>query len=63
MDRNVSVITDLNENKLVVIHDIRFKGKRRIRWEDVENYLKQYIGEVYEVMDEKEVIIYFMWRC
>ena len=36
MDRNVSVITDLNGNKIVMINDIIFKGKRGIDWKDVE---------------------------
>lgn len=27
MDRNVSIIEDLDGNKIVLIHDIRFKGK------------------------------------
>ena len=27
------------------IHDIRFKGRQAIEWEDVEMYLKQYVGE------------------
>ncbi len=44
MDRNVSVITDLNGNKIVVINDIVFKGKRSVNWDDVEVYLKQYVG-------------------
>jgi len=27
MQRNVSVVEDLNGNKIVFIHDIRFKGR------------------------------------
>ena len=34
--RNVSVIQDADGNKIVVINDIAFKGKRSIQWEDVE---------------------------
>ena len=45
MQRNVSVVEDLNGNKIVFIHDIRFKGRQAIEWEDVEMYLKQYVGE------------------
>ena len=56
MDRNISIITDLEERKIVVIHDIYFKGKRRIKWKDVEEYLKQYIGDFYEVLDEEDGI-------
>lgn len=30
MDRNVNIITDLNENRIVLINDIIFKGKRNV---------------------------------
>jgi len=39
--RNVSLIQDADGNKIVVINDIVFKGKRSIAWEDVEKYLKR----------------------
>lgn len=55
-DRNVSVIQDLDGRKIVIIHDIRFRGKRKINWKEVEQYLKQYIGDVYEIMDSAEII-------
>ena len=45
MERNVEVVKDLLGNKVVVIQDISFKGKRAVRWSDVEKYLKQYVGE------------------
>ncbi len=41
MDRNVNIITDLNENRIVLINDIIFKGKRNVNWKDVEEYLEQ----------------------
>ena len=43
MERKVNVVEDLDGNKIVVIHDIRFKGKRSVEWTDVEQYLKQYV--------------------
>ena len=43
MERNVEVVKDLLGNKVVVIQDIRFKGKRAVRWSDVEKYLKLYL--------------------
>lgn len=55
-DRNVSVIEDLDGRKIVIIHDIRFRGKRKINWKEVEQYLKQYIGEVYEIMDSADIV-------
>ena len=56
MDRNVSINTDLNGRKVVIINDIRFKGKRKIDWTDVENYLKKFIGEIYEIEDSQDKI-------
>ena len=47
MDKKISVISDLDGKKIVVISDIRFKGKRNINWEEVEQYLKEYIGDCY----------------
>lgn len=34
--RNISVVKDADGNKIVVINDIIFKGKK-IAWDDVEN--------------------------
>ena len=34
--RNISVISDADGNRIVVINDIRFKGKRAINWDDGE---------------------------
>lgn len=56
MGRNVSIMSDSKGRRLVVIHDVRFKGKRRIDWKDVEKYLKQYVGGFYEIGYEKDII-------
>ena len=54
--RNVNIIKDLNGNKIAVINDIIFKGKRKIRWNDVEAYLQRYVGEFYSIADTEEII-------
>ncbi|MCD7814521.1 MAG: hypothetical protein LUH20_10855 [Lachnospiraceae bacterium] len=56
MDRNVNIISDVDGNRIVVINDIKFKGKRRVNWEDVEEYLKQYVGEFYSIAATGEVV-------
>ena len=56
MDRNVNVIKDANGNNIVMVNDIVFRGKRQIRWDEVKEYLKQYVGEVYEIADSKDVV-------
>ena len=52
--RNVSVIEDAEGNKIVVINDIVFKGKRSIQWEDVEEYLKRYVGDIVSIAEDNE---------
>ena len=56
MDRKVSVIEDLDGNEIVVIHDIRFKGKRSINWEEVKKYLETYVGEFYNIAADDEIV-------
>ncbi|MBQ3583126.1 MAG: hypothetical protein IJA27_00250 [Lachnospiraceae bacterium] len=57
MNRNISIMVDSNGRKIVVIHDIIFKGKRKIDWKDVEQYLKRYVGNVYEIATNQEFSI------
>lgn len=38
MERNVNIVKDVNGNNIVIINDIRFKGKRSIDWDDVKAY-------------------------
>ena len=56
MDRNVNIIVGLNGERIVLINDIRFKGKKREDWKEVENYLKEYVGEFYEIAETSEKI-------
>ncbi|MBR1700456.1 MAG: hypothetical protein IJ716_00725 [Lachnospiraceae bacterium] len=55
-ERNVQIIQDVDGNKIVVINDIIFKGRRSIDWGDVEKYLKQYVGEFFAVAEDNEII-------
>ena len=56
MNRKISVIEDLEGKKTVFIHDIRFKGKRAINWKEVEKYLRQYVGEFYEIESCNDIV-------
>ena len=38
-----------------MIDAIRFKGKRNIDWNEVEQYLKQYVGAFIEIAESKEI--------
>ncbi len=54
--RNVSVVQDIDGKNIVIINDIIFKGKRSVNWKDVREYLKQYVGEFYEIASTGDVI-------
>lgn len=54
--RSIQVIKDLADKNIVIINDIIFKGKKHINWKDVEEYLKKYIGEFYEVAKTKDIV-------
>ena len=50
----ISIIKDENGKSIVIINDIRFKGRRGIRWKEVEEYLKEYIGNCYNILESSE---------
>lgn len=54
--RNVDVVSDAEGNRIVVINDAIFKGKRDVDWNYVEAYIKKYVGEVYRIAEDNEVI-------
>ena len=54
--RNISVVKDADGNKIVVINDIIFKGKK-IAWDDVEKYLRKYVGEVIVLQKIKKLFL------
>ena len=54
--RNVSVIQDIDGNNIVMINDIAFKGKRSVEWSDVEKYLRQYVGDFYQIAETEDII-------
>lgn len=54
--RNVSVIKDAEGKKIVMINDIRFKGKKSVDWSEVEEYLRRYVGEFYTIAESKDIV-------
>lgn len=56
MRKNISVIKDENGKKIVVINDIRFKGKEKEEWGLIEEYLKEYVGNCVEIVESAEVV-------
>ena len=55
-ESNIKIMVDMDGNKIVLINDIRFKGKRNIVWEDVKIYLQRYVGKCYKIEESAEII-------
>ena len=56
MNETVSIITDHEGRKIVLINDVRFKSRRSVVWNEVEKYLKEYIGKFYEIAETSEKV-------
>lgn len=56
MDKKVDIIKDADGKNIVVINDLRFKGRRSVDWNVVEDCLKEYIGEYAEITETSDVV-------
>lgn len=56
MNNNVTTITDPEGKKIVLINDIRFRGKTKEEWNEIERYLKEYVGLYYEISETWEKV-------
>ena len=56
MDKMISIVPDELGRKVVRINDLRFRGKTREEWGEIELYLKEYIGKFYEIAETAEKI-------
>ncbi len=56
MDKNVDIIKDVDGKSIVVINDLRFKGRRSVDWNIVEKCLKEYIGQCAEITETSDVV-------
>lgn len=52
----IDIIEDAEGKNIVIINDIRFKGRQGINWKEVEGYLKEYIGKYYEILETSEKV-------
>ena len=55
-NENIEIIEDENGKKIVRIKSIRFKGKRKVNWSDVESYLEDLVGKQATIEDSGDVI-------
>jgi CRISPR/Cas system CMR-associated protein Cmr5 small subunit len=56
LGRNIEIIINDDGLRVVRINDVRFKGKNKEDWKKVENYLKEYVGEYYEIEESSEKV-------
>lgn len=47
---------DEKGNPIVIINDIRFMGRQGIDWKDVEEYLWQYVGKSFEILETADIV-------
>ena len=52
----LQLITDEQKKKIVVLPSVIFKNKQNIKWNDVEIYLKKYVGTVVRVLETGDYI-------
>lgn len=59
--RNVSVIKDADGNSIVMINDIRFKGKRSVDWDEVKAYIEEFVGDDYNPLRTRKPTVLTVW--
>lgn len=55
-NRNVSIITDDEGENIVIINDKKFRGLTKRDWDLVEEYLKGYVMDCYEITETAETV-------
>ena len=55
-DKSVHIINDCDGKRVVIINDPRFKGRRSVNWNTVEDCLKEYIGKCAEIVETGDMI-------
>ena len=56
LDKNSCEVVELDNKKIVIINDIRFRSRQNIPWDEVEHYLKEYIGEYFEILETSDKV-------
>lgn len=51
MDK-LDIVTDESGNEVVLLPEIIFSNKQNINWNDVEDYLGKYVGELITSLDK-----------
>ena len=57
MKRRIDIVTDLENRKTVVIHDVIFRGRQNIEWDEIKEYLKEFVGKRF-IIDSVDEMVY-----
>ena len=52
----VQIYTDEEGKKIVVLQDVKFKGKEKEEWDLIEDFLKEYVGKHYQIVETCEKV-------
>lgn len=52
----LEILSDENCNKIVILPDIIFSNKQNIDWNEVEEYLERFVGELVEIAETGDII-------
>ena len=50
-NQSVNIFRDKDGQNVVLINDIKFRTRRIVDWKYIEEYLKEYIGKHYEILE------------
>ena len=56
MENKIKKIKMSGNKEIIVINEIKFRGRQNINWNEVKRYLKKYVGKNYKISDTKDVI-------
>ena len=56
MEQTVQILGDSRGKEIVYVNKILFKGKRSIKWNEVKEYLRSFVGKNYRIKKTKEII-------
>lgn len=54
--KKLEIAQDKCGNKIVLIPEVLFTNKQNIDWNEVEKYLKRYVGEIVTMAESKDII-------
>ena len=52
----MELITNDSGQRVVILPEVIFTNKQNINWDEVELYLKKYVGMIVEVADTKDIV-------